>query len=259
MSENDVGWEQLHLINDYLCLNPSLIQYGGFGNIAFSDLERALHMMRSFDRPDMYAILENRIVILEHFQFDASRETRKGMRGKQEENRLQILMNAVPPDGEFHIEKSEYSLSLEDWVDNFETHFQKHYDKIDAYIERVKMEADISDNREVSVGFFIEDQYSPIVEYAGKIFEVKYTDTVQFLDFFSSHQKVDFILFGTHYKGTPQLFYIDHHFAIPREAAIDLRTDKISLSKLNQNAVITFAKSAIIPQQNNPTSAQNQI
>ena len=106
------------------------------------------------------------------------------MRGKQEENRLQILMNAVPPDVQFHIEKSEYSLSLEDWVDNFETHFQKHYDKIDAYIERVKMEADISDNREVSVGFFIEDQYSPIVEYAGKIFEVKYTDTVQFLDFF---------------------------------------------------------------------------
>ena len=157
MSENDVGWEQMHLINDYLCLNPSLIQYGGFGNIAFSDLERALHMMRSFDRPDMYAILENRIVILEHFQFDASRETRKGMRGKQEENRLQILMNAVPPDGEFHIEKSEYSLSLEDWVDNFETHFQKHYDKIDAYIERVKMEADISDNREVSVGGSIPD------------------------------------------------------------------------------------------------------
>ena len=47
------------------------------------DLSQALHQLKSFDRPDMYAILKDKIIIIEHFEFDASVCSRKGMKGKK--------------------------------------------------------------------------------------------------------------------------------------------------------------------------------
>ena len=72
--------------------------------------------------------------------------------------------------------------------------------RIDAYIDRVKAKAKITDEKDFLVGFFIENQYSPYVEYAGRIYECYYIETIQFLDFFCKPQKVDFILFGTYVR-----------------------------------------------------------
>ena len=44
------------------------------------ELETILAGLQKYDSPDMYAIVGNMLVIIEHFVFDASRETkRKGM------------------------------------------------------------------------------------------------------------------------------------------------------------------------------------
>lgn len=63
--------ECTHLIRDYLCKNPTAINWGYYV-MSEDDLSQALHQLKSFDRPDMYAILKDKIVIIEHFEFDAS-------------------------------------------------------------------------------------------------------------------------------------------------------------------------------------------
>ena len=55
------------------------------------DLSQVLHQLKSFDRPDMYAILKDKIVIIEHFEFDVSVCSRKGMKGIKEERLWWII------------------------------------------------------------------------------------------------------------------------------------------------------------------------
>lgn len=246
MPKNTCGWECQHLLNDYLIPNPNVRQYGGFCGIQKSDLEEALHRLMPFESPDMYAVLDDKIVILEHFEFDASRrERRGGMQGKREENRIDQSVGNAPPDGAYRVEKVNCKLSFEDWIKNFETTFQRHYNRIDDYINHVKAEVKITDGKDILVGFFIENQYSPYVEYAGRIYECYYIETIQFLDFFCQHQRVDFILFGTYYGGYCQLFYVDHQFTIPRCQAVDLYDGNIKLSHLNQNEAVVYSKNII--------------
>ena len=70
--------ECTHLIRDYLCKNPTAINWGYYV-MSEDDLSQALHQLKSFDRPDMYAILKDKIIIIEHFEFDASVCSRKGI------------------------------------------------------------------------------------------------------------------------------------------------------------------------------------
>ena len=80
--------EYTHLNNDYLCHNP-IIRNNGFHLLAADELNTILHNLVPFERPDMYAFLGERLVLLEHFEFDASRRTRKGMNGLEKERRTE--------------------------------------------------------------------------------------------------------------------------------------------------------------------------
>ena len=59
--------ECTHLIRDYLCKNPTAINWGYYV-MSEDDLSQVLHQLKSFDRPDMYAILKDKIIIIEHFE-----------------------------------------------------------------------------------------------------------------------------------------------------------------------------------------------
>ena len=80
--------EYAHLINNYLCINPLVIPYTAYYSITFDELGDVLHNLNSFESPDMYSVLEDKVIILEHFEFDSSKHSRKGMKGKQEESLL---------------------------------------------------------------------------------------------------------------------------------------------------------------------------
>ena len=57
--------EYAHLINDYLCVNPTTFPYTNFLSITFEELDEALHNLQAFERPDMYSVLKDKIIILE--------------------------------------------------------------------------------------------------------------------------------------------------------------------------------------------------
>jgi len=126
--------ECTHLMRDYLCKNSTAINWGYYA-MSEDDLSQALHQLKSFDRPDMYAILKDKIIIIEHFEFDASVCSRKGMKGIKEERLLDHRIFSIPIGNEFHVGKGDYPISLANWQANFDMTFDSHYNKIPAYKE----------------------------------------------------------------------------------------------------------------------------
>lgn len=230
--------EHAHLINDYLCLNPNVCNNGFFA-ISFADLDAALHNLVKFERPDMYAELEKKIVLLEHFEFDASRTKRKSMEGKRAESLLNKKIEASPPDGQIRLEKPSYEISLRDWQKNFDRCFNEHYSKIEQYTENVLARTGIV-NKEVIVGFVVEDQFPPYVKIDGHgIGVLPYVCTTQFAEVFQQSTNLDFVLY-TYMDGGPKVIYMDRESLQGMRGLIDLEDEKVSISRLKENTVVLY-------------------
>lgn len=79
----DAGKEYQRLINDYLVGNSNIMCCGGFHALSSGELGQYLHKLEPFEAPDMFAVDDDTLVMIEHFEFDASRKTQKGMQGKK--------------------------------------------------------------------------------------------------------------------------------------------------------------------------------
>ena len=205
---------------EYLDDNDCTIYSYGEAQNEVHELETILEGLQKYDSPDMYAIVGNMLVIIEHFAFDASRETkRKGMERIRKDREAHAKMWADVMNGNIPaviVTQARETLSLHTWQMNFEKHFGSHYAKIGQYIENAKKAANMEQSIETEeivrckTGFFIEEEFPPILDVNGTLREVRYIETKQFLDFFRDKIKVDFILFGTQYNGHSCIFYIDH-------------------------------------------------
>ena len=200
----------------------------------------ALNNLNYLNPPDMYAELDDKIIIIEHFEFDASKRTRKGMEGKKEEALLKQRIFDTPVDNKFHIDKGNYKISLENWQSNFDDTFNSHYKRIPKYKESIYDYLKKSDSKPIIVGFFIENQYSPIVYDETKIGELYYFDTIQFANKIINSHELDFVLFGSNYKGHPQIFYFDRGSFDIFQPPIDLTNLSINLSPINESEITIY-------------------
>ena len=224
----------------YLAEANHVVHHEGFHAISIDDFKMMIRRLVQFERPDMYAELDDKIIILEHFEFDASRNTKKGMKGKAEEAHLERLIQNSPSDGIFRIEKAEYEISFRDWQENFENTFCAHCDRIDAYKERVAQEVK---NREKPfiIGFFIEHLFSPYANIGSNLHELQYCETQQFADALLANPKVDFVLFCGYQGGKMRNTYFDRQtLNAIRNKLFDLNDKKISLSHINGNDVVAY-------------------
>ena len=226
--------------------SPHLYCFGCGSDIA-KGLKRIFSNRHKCDSPDIYAIVDNTLVIIEHFAFDASREVKHGgmerikkdrqARAKIEEAMEQGLTEAKV------LELVGAELSFSNWTLNFENLFDSHYNKIDKYILNAKNKAQKEQPNEAGnidtykVGFFIEEEYPPIVNRNGKLHELNYYETKQFLNFYSNKSRVDFILFGTCFDSRRRLVYIDHNYAVDSAKAIDLQSNDVRMSHINRNEI----------------------
>ena len=128
-----------HLINNYLCKNNLILNYG-FNYLTKNELNYILYNLKPFNdkAPDMYSVTQDKLVLLEHFEFDASYANRKGMSGKREEKALEERLKNNQTINELVLDKANYDISFENWQKNFEKAFQHHYEKIDTYIKNVR-------------------------------------------------------------------------------------------------------------------------
>lgn len=129
------------------------------------ELETILEGLQKYDSPDMYAIVGNMLVIIEHFAFDASRETkRKGMERIRKDREAHAKMWADVMNGNIPaviVTQARETLSLHTWQMNFEKHFGSHYAKIGQYIENAKKAANMEqsiETEEIVTYFYIITQ-----------------------------------------------------------------------------------------------------
>ena len=221
------------------CAN-SKVRNMGFHAISVDDCKLMFQRLVRFERPDLYAVLDDKIIILEHFEFDASRNTRKGMKGRAEEAHLEKRLQKVPMDGTMHIDTVRYEVSLQDWQDNFNRTFSSHYERIGAYKEHV---VSVTGNKEMPfvVGFFIEDEHPPILNFGNHIEPLPYWHTKQFAEVVQNSPELDFILFGGYLNGERQIVYIDKTAQEKiKDRLIDLSDENVTLSHLNGNDVVMY-------------------
>lgn len=241
---------ELGLLCSYFDEDPHIYAYGDLEDVE-SKLDALLPALQQCDRPDMYAIVGNTLVILEHFAFDASRETsKKGIERIRKEREAHAKMWEYASQGNIpseNVVKVGAELSSRVWQGNFEKHFDSHYSKIGRYFENAAKKAVakglVSKTESITnyrTGFFIEEEFPPFMELKGDLRRVRYAETKQFLDFYSTRPMVDFILYGTLLGEKRCVYYIDHSHTISREKAFDLGDENLKMANnMNRNERIS--------------------
>ncbi len=193
------------------------------------------------DRPDLIATLPDKLVIVEHFAFDGSKETSKGMKGIKREKEIEATKNKYYESTANHelIVPVDYKRTLADLVNNFNLHFGSHYSKIDEYKNRVLERYPQYKEDQIVVGFFIENEWPPVVMINKKFYPIVYTDTKQFNDLFFASHNLDFVIWGGIVE-TKEMYYCDHQCCLAKEKQLDLFSEDIVFSRIN-NTLIDYS------------------
>ena len=218
------------------------IYHKGLSCLSAEEVIRVLSDLNAFESPDFYSIVSGKLVLLEHFEFDASKRTRKGMEGKKEEKALSNRIKNDHRINQWIADQASYSISFNDWQSNFENVFDTHYNKIFTYVNNAQ-EKTVCTYKNIVIGFIIENMLSPEIEYNGKFDgELEYVKTKQFWDFFSTKKLVDFVLFMGFLNGEPYITYVDHQSNVVQSELYDLTDKNLSLSKINYNDISLYSK-----------------
>lgn len=173
------------------CFNEDLPAIQKF-NPFFTKLRETLN------RPDAYAVIEDDLLLLEHFQFNNTKATKKG----SEQHKLaakseQEFKKKLVKDGDFAVLNECVERNGKSYIENFRTQFNSHYKKIDDY--KAEMQKQLKkDFKNIYMGFLIEDSSSlgSIYLNKDKMYCLDLLRTKEFLDIFERASKLDFAIFS---------------------------------------------------------------
>lgn len=149
-------------------------------------------------RPDAYTVIGNDMLLLEHFQFDNTKTTKKG----SEQHKIaakseQKFKKKLVKDGDFAVLDEDVKKKGTYYIENFRAQFDSHYGKIDEYKTEMR-EVLKKDFKNIYMGFLIEDA-SPLGSLYWNNHKMCCLDLLQtkeFLDIFEKASKLDFALFS---------------------------------------------------------------
>ena len=148
-----------HILKKYFSDDPTTIHYYGDGQ-RVDRIGEIIGKLVPFDHPDAYAILDDEIVIFEHFEFDSSEnQKRKGSQQKRsqaDDNRA--FAKVIPTEeGALHHGSISADYSMENYKNNLIRVFCKHYSEIDEYKQTIRERGIITGSERITTLFFIED------------------------------------------------------------------------------------------------------
>ena len=171
------------------------------------------------DSPDLYIKKGNTVYIIEHFEFDCYKGSKKGSKFRTEEARIDRRFQQIVPTTEgvtaLDIIKGERSYS--NYLNNVKSLFNRHYEHIPDYIQNLTKAGIIEDGSEIKVVFFIEDVtplgtrvYPRKGEYVGYTVPITLAESSEFLEFFKSKKKVDYVLSCSSVNNKDYIWFIDN-------------------------------------------------
>lgn len=188
------------IISKYFVVDDMAITYSDFNQ---DEVNKLFQNMRSYERPDILSIYDNKIVAIEHFEFDSYKNTSKGSNFKIQENIIENRMQKeidlkLKDKGEVmlhdHIENNS---NLKQYYDNFKKVLLSHIDNINEYREHIVN--DYGKETEIEFWFFAED-VTPLGSYYYRRSNLHPSLLLPFskenIDILRQHKEIKGIIFG---------------------------------------------------------------
>lgn len=183
----------------------------------------------SLEKPDMYSKIDNELLFIEHFIFDASLWTERGSLEKKEFERVRKKEEEFFKNKQLSTsfsDKINSKTSFKNLVANVEKVFNNHINKIPTYVERLKKEKLIDSNTKLYKCFLIESG-SKLPLYTNKkrgleIFNLFYADF--FINILEKHlNKIDGLFYSFSGQKESILYFMDiKAFSIYKKKCVKL-------------------------------------
>lgn len=169
------------------------------------------------DEPDALFINNEIALIVEHFEFDNTRNSKKGSQYRRELARIDRKKNELQGK-EYHLhDKFHCPSSYENYINNVTESFKYHYGRISAYKENLlKIPNLISDSMEIKTMFLIEEVSvfgSIVLERLGtKVNQIPVvlSRSEEFINLLKSSKDVDYVLACSTLISQPEIWLIDN-------------------------------------------------
>lgn len=168
-----------------------------------------LQNRQSFEEPDGFSLIGNTVMIFEHFEFDASKNTKKGSnlrieiakdrnRSIEELNKMEAKEIILPDNTIYQVKEYnsyiEIEVSKDDYISNLIKQFTSHCDKRKSYETRIKCELQ-NNNLVFKECFFIEDKnILHCYDIYKNLFNICLTN--EFISIWRQYPEVDYIILG---------------------------------------------------------------
>ena len=188
------------IVSKYFTEDDMAITYSDFNQ---DEVNKLFQNMRSYERPDILSIYDNKIVAIEHFEFDSYKNTSKGSNFKIQENIIENRMQKeidlkLKDKGEVmlhdHIENNS---NLKQYYNNFKKVLLSHIDKINEYKKHII--SDYGKEKDIEFWFFAED-VTPLGNYYYRKSNLHPSLLLPFseenIDILRQHKEIKGIIFG---------------------------------------------------------------
>jgi len=233
-------------ISTWLSKTKFEIEFYGSSEINQKCIVDCLSVLKDFETPDGYSVIDDTIYILEHFEFDSTVATKsKGSKTRRETDRIGKDFGKTNPSSanKSVLVKESYNInhSASNYIKNFLINANKHYTRIDSYIKNLDEQKKMGNIKNIKTGFFIEDKtilgnvYCERVKVENlkvkNIPETKIAPTIlcftkQFLDWFTEKKKLDFCLCASNYGDKHFLWFIN------RESINEYRKHEVNMESI---------------------------
>ena len=181
-------------------------------------------------RPDAYSVIDDNILVLEHFQFDNSKSTKKGSNqnlvSAETDRQLKIMSRE---DNEVTVMTEFVSRTGKYYIDNFKQQFTNHAKNIEGYKLDIQKELKKEFNKWM-VGFIIEDaSFLGSLYRDSNLYCVDLTTDKEFLDLFEQTKNLDFVIFSMTNNQDAKIFSF-----LSRECINKQRKRQIEVSKIER-------------------------
>ena len=192
--------ELKNIILKYFSKDNEAITYSNIDEI---ELNKMIQHMGGYERPDILSIYDNKIVAIEHFEFDSYKNTRKGSDYKIQDSIIEHKMQKKI-DSDLAIEKEIYlhdeiknNSDLKQYYSNFKKVLTSHIDNIQEY--RNHIVDDFGNDKDIEFWFFAED-VSPLGSYYYRKNNINPSLLLPFskenIDILRQHKEIKGIIFG---------------------------------------------------------------
>lgn len=153
------------IIEKYFSKDSDAITYSDFDQ---EEINKLIKNMGNYERPDILSMYDNKIVAIEHFEFDSYKNTRKGSNYKIQDSIIEQNMKKKI-DLELQDKKEiimhdeiKNTSSLKQYYDNFKKVLLSHIENIPEYKQHII--EDFGNEKEIEFWFFAED-VTPLGSY----------------------------------------------------------------------------------------------